>query len=358
MSTFMLFRPNSLFGSSCRSSRGEDDFIGSSPLSRAARPASVEASPHVGAAAATRKEAVQFALKVLAGALVSVGLIFCDPSLAAESVLPSKPQPQSEPNQAVQPEVDKQVADAAAEKRKKLLADAAEAIAQTQNALKALEDKKNEEALKSLADVTGKLEIIVARDPKLALAPADTTVVSYDFFAGLETVKMALAEAKRKLADGEVQGARLLIDALASEIQIRTANIPLATYPAAIKAVIPLIDAGKVDEAKAQLQAALGTLVITTDVVPLPKLRAESLLKDAQTLTEKKDRSKEESDKLASELKAAREQLEIAEVLGYGRKGDYKPMYEQIESIEKASSGGKSGFGWFDKIKKHLSEVF
>ena len=37
------------------------------------------------------------------------------------------------------------------------------------------------------------------------------------------------------------------------------AQIPLATYPAAIKAVAPLIDAGHMEEAKAALEAALNT---------------------------------------------------------------------------------------------------
>lgn len=297
-----------------------------------------------------------FGLRTLTTALVSTGLIVCAPSRAAsEFALSSKPQPQSQASKAVQPQVDQQAAQAAAQKRKKLLAEATAALAQTQQALQALEDKKNEEALKALADVTGKLELIVARDPALALAPVSTAVVSYDLFASLDTVKVALAQARRDLADGEVQKARVLIDALASEVQIRTTNIPLATYPTAIKAITPLIDAGKIDEAKAQLQAALGTLVITTDVIALPKLRAQSLLKEAQTLTEKKDRSKEDDDKLARELQAAGEQLQMAQLLGYGKKSDYKPLYEQIDGIRKASAGGKSGVGWFDKIKKQLA---
>jgi hypothetical protein len=55
-------------------------------------------------------------------------------------------------------------------------------------------------------------------------------------------------------------------------------------------------------------------------VIPLPKLRAEHLLKQAQELAEKKDRSKEENDKLAKHLQTVREQLQMAELLGYGKK--------------------------------------
>lgn len=146
--------------------------------------------------------------------------------------------------------MDKQTAAAAFERGKKLLADATAAIAQTQQALKALEDNKSDEALKALAEATGKLELIVARDPALKLEPVSTTVVTYDLFASPEAVKGAVAEARKAIGDGNLPRARILVEALASETQIRTTNIPLATYPAAIKAISPLIDAGKIDEAK------------------------------------------------------------------------------------------------------------
>lgn len=287
------------------------------------------------------------------------GLTMSAPSFAADSALPPKPQAQSEASQSVQPKVDKQTADAAEEKRKKLFADATAALAETQKALKALESKNNDAALKALAEVTGKLDLIVARDPKLAQTPVATEVVTYDLLGNLDTIKSVIKEAKGYLNDGEIQKARPLVANLASEVQYRTHHIPLATYPAAIKAIAPLIDAGKIDEAKARLQAALNTLVVTTDdVIPLPKLRAEHLLKQAQDLAEKKDRSKEENEKLTKHLLAAREQLQLAELLGYGKHKEYKPLYEQISEIEEKSAGGKSGTGWFDKLKRNLSDFF
>lgn len=57
------------------------------------------------------------------------------------------------------------------EKRKALLADAAAALAETEKALEALDGDDSWKALESLALATGKLELIVARDPELALAP-------------------------------------------------------------------------------------------------------------------------------------------------------------------------------------------
>jgi YfdX protein len=296
---------------------------------------------------------------ILCASLIGLGLAMSAPSLSADSALPTKPQAQSEASQSIQPKVDKQTADVAAEKRKKLFADATAALAETHKALKALENKNNDAALKALAEVTGKLDLILARDPKLAQTPVATEIVTYDLLSNLDTIKSLIQEAKAHFNDGEIQKARPLVANLASEIQYRTHHIPLATYPAAIKAIVPLIDAGKIDEAKARLQAALNTLVVTTDdVIPLPKLRAEHLLKQVQELAEKKDRSKEENDKLTKHIQAAREQLQMAELLGYGKKTDFKPIYEQIGEIENKSAGGKSGTGWFEKLKQQLADLF
>ncbi|HEP9159965.1 TPA: YfdX family protein [Pseudomonas aeruginosa] len=295
--------------------------------------------------------------KTLYASLLSLGLIASSPAFAQDTALPHKPQEQTEVGKSVQPQVDANATEQAAEKRKKITADAIAAVAETRNALKLLDEKKADEALAALERVTGKLELILARDPKLALAPVDVEVITFDLIAKLDTIKAVIKEAEDYLEDGEVQKARPLVANLASEIQIRTTSIPLATYPGAIKAVAPLIDAGKVDEAKVALQAALNTLVVTTDVIPLPVLRAETLLRNAEALAENKERTDKDNKTLANQLAEARNQLKMAELLGYGNKKAFKPMYEQIDQIEEKTADGKSGKGWFDKIKQQLSDL-
>lgn len=295
--------------------------------------------------------------KVLIASMFALGLTLSAHGFAASSELPKKPETQSQASQSVQEEVNKKAEEATTEKRKELIADATTALLETEKALKALNENKQKEALEALAVATGKLELVLARNPKLALAPVSTDVIVFDLLAKQDTAKALIKEANKHLNDGEIQEARQLIANLASEIQFRTTNIPLETYPAAIKAITPLVDTGKAEEAKAKLQALLHTLVVKTDVVPLPKLRAEEMLKEAQTLSEKKDRSKDENDKLARYLQDTREQLEFAELLGYGKKSDYKPMYDQLKEISSKSADGKSGTGWFDKIKKQLSDL-
>jgi hypothetical protein len=64
------------------------------------------------------------------------------------------------------------------------------------------------------------------------------------------------------------------------------------------------------------------------------------------------------SSTLADLLKDTRTQLKMAELLGYGTKKSFKPLYEQHDRIESRASGGKGGRGWFDKIKHQMEEMF
>ena len=258
---------------------------------------------------------------------------------------------------AVNKKVEKAQQDQTAEKRKAVFEEATTAIRETKNALKALDEKKTKEALAALERASGKLTIILGRAPELALVPSDVSVVTYDILADIDAVKALRDEIEDALDDGRVQQARRLIRNLASETVISVTNIPLATYPDAIKNAAKLIDEEKLDEAKKELQLALNTLVITDTIIPLPVAAAENYLKEAETLAEKSDRSKEENERLADLLKDARKELEFAKVLGYGSKKDFKNLYKQLDQIEDKTKGGKSGKGFFDKIKGYLKDT-
>jgi hypothetical protein len=275
-----------------------------------------------------------------------------EPGVTTEEVKP-------ESTEAVQPAVDEKADEKTAEQRKKIMEEAHAAIAQSRKALKALDEKNTEEALRALEMAIGKMEVIVARDPELALARVDVNIIIHDLYANVDTIKKTLKQAKEYLEEGEVQLARPLISSLASEMIIESVNIPLVTYPDAIKAIVPLIDKGKTDEAKTALQTALNTLVIVQeDVIPLPVIRATELLIKAEALAENSERKDEDNKQLATLLDHAEAQLLMAEVLGYGDKKAFKPMYEQLDTIREKTKEGKSGKGFFDKIKNQISNIF
>lgn len=181
-------------------------------------------------------------------------LSFSIPSIAAGEADLNKTEKKSPETQAVQKQVDKKTVKRVVEQRKQILSEATAAISESKKALKALEEANTKNAIKSLEMAVGKMELIMARDPELALAPVDLEVVAYDLYATPGSIRIAIKEAEDLLEGGKVQEARALIANLASEIVIRTINIPLATYPDAIKEVVRLIDKQKIDEAKEVLR--------------------------------------------------------------------------------------------------------
>lgn len=251
-----------------------------------------------------------------------------------------------------------QVQQKVTEKRKEILQDATMAMNQTKNALKMLDEGNKKGAIDALESATGKLELIVAREPKLSLAAFDYNVETREILNDLKSVKKIKDQAEDLLEDDRVQEAAALLANLKSEMVISVANIPLATYPAAMKEAARLIDQNKTDEAKDVIAAALGTVVVTENIIPLPVARAEYLLNESEKLAEKKNRSKDENKRLNTLMDAARKELQFAEELGYGQKEDFKNLYAQLDDVLKKTEGGKSGSGWFNDVKRSISGIF
>lgn len=298
----------------------------------------------------------QYTFSALALAVV-VGL--SGPALAqsAAGSSPGAAAP-SAASKAAQPQVDDKAAREADKKRAELTQDAITALTKTQEALILLDANKTKEALAALELASGKLELVLARDAKLALAPVDVRVITRDIHANVESVKKAVKLSRELLGDGEVQKARPIVANLASEIVIETDSLPMATYPAAIKSAARLIDSGKIDNAKAELARALNTLVVTSVVFPLPVLRAEAAMAKAEKLAETDRRDARQNEELSTLLSSVRTEIEMAQILGYGKKADFKPIFDQVKSIEQKSAGGKSGKGWFDELKTRIQKLF
>ncbi len=235
--------------------------------------------------------------------------------------------------------------------------EAAKALEMTALALKQLDEKKKDEALKTLAMVIGQLEIIIAKHPNLAFAPIDSQVVVLDYQGDKDTVKAIRKEAVNLLRDGRLQEARLLIKDIASEIVINTRKLPLVTYPDVIKSVVPMIDKGEITQAKVALEQALSTVVVTQDVIPLPVLRASTALAEAKILAKEEKRDDKANQSLKVLLDAAKHQLEWAKTLGYGDKKAYQPLYDAIKTIDEKTSDGSSEQGLFDKLKAKIKAL-
>ena len=283
---------------------------------------------------------------------LAIGALMLTSTAMAETAAPAEVQGTAK----VAKEVKKSTNDEAGKQRGTIIKEAVAALAQTKNAIIALEKKDKQAALDALAMVTGKLDIVIAREPDMANAPIDVRVETYDLISSVDTVKKAVKTAQDLLDDGEVQLAREILIGLVDEIDLIVTSIPLASYSAGIKAVAKLVDEEKYEEAQEAIYELLSTLVVTRNVIPLPILRAEELLKKADELAAKENRTAEENKQLAALLADTRSQLEMAEVLGYGDKKQYKEFYSQIKEIEKKTEGGKFGKGFMDKLKTSLAD--
>lgn len=244
-----------------------------------------------------------------------------------------------------------------AEKNQQIVEEAKGSLAGTQQALLALEKNDAKTARSILQDVLTKLDILLTEHPAAGLVTADIEADIYDFDGDSKTLEKRIKEADDLLDGGKLQSARQLLAELASEMRITTVNIPLATYPTAIKDAIAKIDADKKDEAAQALNDVLNTLVEETEIIPLPILRAEALLTKASELEHKEDMSKESvRTEILKYADAAKEKLKIAQLLGYGSKEDYQPLYTVIDDIKNVVHTKKSEATW-DKIKKSFGDL-
>jgi len=62
-------------------------------------------------------------------------------------------------------------------------------------------------------------------------------------------------------------------------------------------------------------------------------------------------------DEILKLTKEARENLEIAQLLGYGKKKDYKLLYKAIGALEKTIKSKRHGGGLWDKVEQELESL-
>ncbi len=287
-------------------------------------------------------------------ALLSAGFAFATP-VVAEDLMPQDSAIVLEVEaESVQPNIDKQFE----ELHKSILLDAVEAVFETNHALIALENDQPTDAVAAIKTAIGKLEITLKRKPALGLKPIHVVKRIHDLHIDPNLIQPKVNAARALLKEGKLQQAKALLAPLVSETVITVTSIPLGLYPESLKAIVPLIDAGKIEEAKGKLRILLSTLVVKEIIIPLPPLRAKALLLKAEKLAENESRTERENKLLTDTFQEARNQLQIAEWLGYGDKNSFAVTYEQIHLIEEKLVGGKGGRGWFDIIKENLKVIF
>ena len=92
-----------------------------------------------------------------------------------------KAEPKSAETQSVEPQVQSEIEKMEAQKRASLLQDAQSAITETRVALAALDKGDKQTALSALEQATGKLDLVISRDPNWPLLPS-TSIPPFSIF--------------------------------------------------------------------------------------------------------------------------------------------------------------------------------
>jgi len=236
-----------------------------------------------------------------------------------------------------------------AENNNVLVREAVLALKYTGEATIDLNKKNSKKALSLLKKAISELTVILNTPNAPYLLPVDMDVKASEYIGTVENISKQLTSAKVALSLNKIPVARNILNALKSEIDIHTVNIPLATYPNAIKLAIKYINKGKISEAKDILSMSLNTLVNTDTIIPIPILKAQELIKVASK-SNKKDALKY--------LDEAKKQLKIAELLGYTSKSDttYEILKKEINKIESKIRGNKNTDSIFEDLKQKLEE--
>jgi hypothetical protein len=295
--------------------------------------------------------------KLIPPMTVIVALAFASAALCADNASSqgtSDSQAQAQAQTQANSEAEKQRQQAEQEARKTIDQDAITAIQETQNALKAVTSGKNDEAIAAIERATGKITVLVARNPGTALIPVEYRVDVIDTAPrDVNAIKAIAKEAERAIKDRDYPAARVLLQGLISEIRVRTYDLPLATYPAALNQAARLLDQKKTDEAKTVLRTALNTLVAVDRVAPLPVLVAQSAIDQAQAQRDK------DKDAAQRALTLARTELDRAKELGYaGNDPEYAALSQSISDIETQIKGNQDSTSAFARLKEKVLSFF
>jgi hypothetical protein len=169
----------------------------------------------------------------------------------------------------------------------------------------------------------------------------------------METLKKARDDLENLTDEGYLQDARKLIELMVSEININTINLPLQTYPGALKAAIVLTRERKPADAALLLNAALNTVVVEERAIPLPLVRAELMLAVADSLIAK-DGNEEDINLL---LDNGDYQIRFAEELGYGKRDEeFEELYDDIKRLKKeAKNKGTDRQNMVTRLRSRLT---
>lgn len=248
----------------------------------------------------------------------------------------------------LQDQVDKEIREVLSLANDERFNDAIEIISLTEDAVRHILDSAYTDAEAKLEDAIGKAAVMTAARPDLGFFPLDVNITVRDLVSGADAISAIGYEADKLTDKGYLQAARHLLKDLASEIEISTPMLPVATYPVALTEAAKLLNEDKPQEALIVLNTALSTVFVETKYIPLPILRAERMLEEVETLLDAEDKDTD----INILLDNIDYQIRFAEALGYGKRDkEFGELYNAIKDIRKEIKRENDGES-IDQTKK------
>jgi hypothetical protein len=197
---------------------------------------------------------------------------------------------------------------------------------------------------------TGKINILLARNPASALIPVSVDTVVIDTApTEPKTIDHIIQLATDAMKRRDLPAARILLASAVSELRVRTTSLPLATYPAALQQAARLLDQGKNQEAGDVLLTALNTLVSVDHVIPIPLILAQAAIEAANSQRQNKDAA-------LKLLQAATNEVDRSRRLGYlSEDSDYKNLDNEIAGLESTIQGNGKTASMFSQLRERFS---
>ncbi len=295
----------------------------------------------------------------LASILLSISLVACGQKQVGNSA--SKADKMEVPKQeatlemnadSLDARVQAELAEAILKQKEEMTKEALGTISQTTSILRDIDSGDTVNAIKRGKELIGALEVLLAKDPSLALLPVDVSYENEALVADIGTVKGIVKMAETAMEAGYYQEARELLKDLKSEMVVNTFYIPTATYPQALKAAVIMLEEGKTEEAKNLLISTLNTIVIEKNAIPIPVLKAEQMVIEA-ALVDAKDH--EHVSKVLNLLNNADYQLKLAEALGYGKRDkEFAALATAIDELKASVEKKQDSSGKFNDLKEKI----
>jgi hypothetical protein len=235
--------------------------------------------------------------------------------------------------------------------KKLLVKEALSSLKYTKLALSDLSKKDTKSATTNIQKALDELKIVLNAKNAPDFLPIDSQMSMNEYLGTKQEVDKTIKLVKSLLDDNKVQDARVILDTMKSEIDVKVVSLPLVTYPDALKLAKNYLKVNKIEKAKNVLSIALSTFDENTTIIPIPLVKASELIDMSQKLA--KNGKKEEALKY---INAAEDSLYIGEKLGYISKSNksYSNLHESIQKIKTEINGKNKPEKLFSSLKQDI----